>query len=139
VSPTLLGVLEKYVAPAPVPSETTTVAGVSIPIGVLPIVAPEFTNNYRWIVSVDYNLSANDQLRARYIDDKSSSIDTAATLPAFFTGEPTTAHLGTFSEFHNFSPNIVNEFRAAYNRYNAAYNRYNNDITVPNFSIHRPV
>ncbi len=128
LSQTNLGILKQYVSPAPVASGTTTVGGVSIPIGILPIVAPNFTNNYRWIASADYTLSANDQLRARYVDNKTSSVDTAAYLPVFFTSEPTTSHLATFSEFHNFSANIVNEFRLA-------YNRYNNSIVVPNFKF----
>jgi len=126
LSATNLGILKQYVAPAPVASGSTTVAGVSIPIGILPIVAPNYTNNYRWIASADYTLSANDQFRARYVDNKQASVDTAAYLPIFFTAEPTTSHLATFSEFHDFSPNIINEFRLA-------YNRYNNSIVVPNF------
>ena len=128
---TNLGILRKYVDPAPVQAPgkagTTTVAGVTIPIGILPIVAPNFTNVTRWLVAVDYNLSARDQLRARYVDNKTASIDTSATLPVFFTSRPTTAHIATFSEFHNFSPSVVNEFRFA-------YNRYNDNIVVPNFA-----
>ena len=128
VNQTLLGVFKQYVSPAPVASGTTTVAGVSIPIGILPITAPAFSNTYRWISSIDYTLSANDQLRARYVDNKTSTIDTAATLPVFYTPQPTTSHLATLSEFHNFSPSVVNEFRAA-------YNRYNSDTIVPNFKF----
>ena len=126
LSATNLGILKQYVAPAPVASGSTTVGGVAIPIGILPISAPNFSNTYRWIASVDYTLSANDQFRARYVDNKTSNIDTAAYLPVFFTPVPTTAHLATFSEFHNFTPNIINELRVA-------YNRYNNSYTVPNF------
>ena len=116
VSQTLLGVLKQYAAPAPVASGSTVVGGVTIPIGILPIVAPNFSNEYRWIVSVDYSLSSNDQLHGRYIDNKTSAIDTLANLPIFYTPQPTTSHVGSFSEFHNFSPSVVNEFRAAYKR-----------------------
>ena len=52
---------------------------------------------FRWLVSVDYNLSDKDQLRARYIDNKIGAIDTAANLPIFFTPRPTTAHIATRS------------------------------------------
>ncbi len=125
-----LAILKQYAAPAPVQAAgkagTTTVAGVVIPIGVLPISSPNFSNTYKWMPSVDYNLSNNDQLHARYIDQKTSTIDTAANLPVFFTARPITAHLGSFSEFHNFSPTVVNEFRMA-------YNRYNDNIVVPDF------
>lgn len=128
---TALGILKQYAAPAPVQAAgaagTTTVAGVTIPIGVLPIVAPNFQNIYRWLVSVDYTFSDKDQIHARYLDQKTATIDTAANLPIFFTPRPTTGHLASASEFHNFTPSIVNEFRAA-------YNRYNDNIVVPGFS-----
>jgi len=130
VNQTNLGILKQYLAPAPVQgtggNATRTVAGVTIPIGITPVVAPFFQNNYRYLISVDYNLSDKDQLRARYVDNKQSALDTAAALPIFFTPRPTTAHIGTFSEFHTFTPNVANEFRLA-------YNRYNDDISVPNF------
>jgi hypothetical protein len=94
---------------------------VSIPVGVLPINAPSYSNTYNYVIAVDYNLSDKDQLRGRYIDNKTSTIDTTAELPVFWTPLPATAHLGSFSEFHTFSPNVNNEFRLAYNRYNNSY------------------
>jgi hypothetical protein len=132
VNPTLLGILKQYLAPAPVQAAgaagKTTVAGVTIPIGILPISSPAFQNLYYWLVSVDYNLSDKDQLRARYVDNKTSQIDTTANLPVFYTSRPTTAHIGTFQEFHTFSPTVTNELRLA-------YNRYNDNIVVPNFKF----
>ena len=65
-------------------------------------------------------------MRGRYVDNKISAIDIAANLPVFFYPRPTTSHLGSISEFHNFRPNLTNEFRLA-------FNRYNDNITVPNF------
>ncbi len=140
-SQTNLGVLKQYLSPAP--TQAAGAAGtinvcnapqpiaqigstpacaapnlVSIPVGILPIAAPNFQNTYRYLISMDYNLSNKDQLRARYVDNKISSIQTAASLPVFFAPEPVTAHLGSFSEFHSFSPSLNNEFRLAYNRFN---------------------
>jgi hypothetical protein len=114
----------KY-ATAPVASgDTVTVSGQSIPIGVVPIVAPSY-NNYRTLVtSMDYNLSARDQIRGRYIYNKYSSLDTAAELSVFFTPLVIPSHLATLAEFHQFSANLGNEIRVGYNR-NA------NDYTVP--------
>ena len=43
---------------------------------------------------------------------------------------PTTAHLASVSEFHNFSPNLTNEFRLA-------YNRYNDNIGIPELPVSR--
>lgn len=97
---------------------------VNIPIGTLPISAPNFQNIFRYLISVDYNLSDKDQFRARYADNKTASEDTTANLPIFFASEPVTAHLASFSEFHSFTPSINNEFRAA-------YNRFNQDVPIP--------
>jgi hypothetical protein len=130
ISQTNLKVLEQYLSPAPVASGTTTVTGVTIPIGILPIVAPSYTNAYNWLASVDYNLSERDQIRGRYVDNKLNgfSPNTLSNLPIFFYPRPTTAKLFSFSEFHSFRPNLTNEFRLA-------YNRYNDDIGIPNFQF----
>jgi len=129
ISKTNLGILEKYAAPAPGPVVgTTTVNNVAIPYGVFPVTKPSFQNNYNWVISSDFNISETDQLRGRYFSTKMSQLDTAAVLPIFFTNEPTTAKLGTLSEFHNFRPNLYNEVRLA-------FNRYNNDLVVPNFTF----
>jgi Carboxypeptidase regulatory-like domain len=113
-----LSVLKQYVAPAPVANGTVSVAGTSIPVGILPLAAPNYINLYYTVISVDYNISDKDQIRGRYIYNKRSQIDVQANLPQFFTNQPTTYYLGTFAEYHNFSPTITNEFRLGYNRYN---------------------
>jgi hypothetical protein len=144
---TNFNIMKTYLQPAPVQSKTINVCNaslptqiigttqacpaanlVSIPIGILPVVAPNFNNTYRYVISVDYNLSDKDQFRGRYIDNKQSGVDTAAALPIFFTPLPVTGHLGSFSEFHNFTPAVNNEFRLA-------YNRYNNNFGLPNFNF----
>jgi len=126
LSATNLGILKQYLPAAATQSKTTTVNGVSIPLGILPISAPNYTNTYSWLVSIDYNISDKDQLRGRYVDNKISSIDINANLPVFFFPRPTTSHLGSISEFHNFRPNLTNEIRLA-------FNRYNDNIQVPDF------
>ena len=118
VSQTNLNVLKQYATPAAVANGTIKVAGATIPVGILPLASPNFTNNYAAIASVDYTLSEKDQLRGRYIYNKTSAIDTAATFPAFFLSVPTTQYLATLTEYHNFTPNLNNEFRLGYNRYN---------------------
>ncbi len=55
-------------------------------------------------------------MRGRFILDRTGGIDSAASLPAFFTTVPTNSYLSTFSEYHNFSPTLINEFRFGYNR-----------------------
>ncbi len=117
VSKTNLGVLQKYVPAAPAnDSGSVTVAGTAIPVGTLSFASPNFDTSYNAIVAVDYNLSEKDQLRGRYIYNKTSGIDAIANLPAFFQPSPTENNFGSFSEFHNFSPTLQNEFRAAFSR-----------------------
>ena len=125
LSKTNLGILQKY-GQSPTQngtdsiSVTNTASGqqVSVPIGIIPIVAPNYTNNYAALGSVDYTISDKDQLRGRVIYNKSAGIDTAATLPVFYLPAPTTYYLGTLTEYHNFTPNLTNEFRLGYNRFN---------------------
>jgi hypothetical protein len=128
ISSTNLGVLTKYLPAAPTSNQTTVVNGVSIPIGILPIVAPSYTNQANWLVSIDYNISARDQLRGRDMNESTTgfSSTTLPTLPAFFLGRTTTSHLFMLSEFHSFSPTLLNEFRFG-------YSRYNDDIPAGNF------
>lgn len=120
INQTNLKIFQQYVTPAPVadPKKTILIGSTAIAAGTLPIVAPNFQNNYAAVGSVDYTLSQKDNLRGRIIYNKSSIIDTAAQLPVFYTTSPTTYYIGTFSEYHNFTPNLTNELRLGYNRYN---------------------
>ena len=124
LSKTNLDVFKKYVPLATTvdtdPRDAVKVNGVNIPVGPLSFASPNFNNAYHAIVAVDYNLSAKDQLRGRYIYDKSGGLDPIAALPVFFEPNPTTNNSGSFSEFHNFSPTMENEFRLAYRRNNGS-------------------
>jgi hypothetical protein len=91
--------------------------GTSIPIGQVSFTAPAYTNNERAVASIDANFSEKDSLRGRFILNRSGSIDTAASLPVFYTTTPADGYIFTLSEFHTFSPSLTNEFRAGYNRY----------------------
>src|SRR5215472_2400479 len=71
LSPTNLKALEQWVNPAPVGnSDTTTVNGVKIPLGILPVAGAQYTNFYTYLGSVDYNPSPKDQIRGRIIYNK---------------------------------------------------------------------
>ncbi len=117
LSQTNLGILEKYLAPAPTEGGTTTVNGATIPIGVSPILAPSYYNFYNWLGAIDYTVSSKDQIRGRYLSNRLSEIDTSANLPAFWTPTLTTSELVSLSEFHTFHSNLLNEVRLAYNRF----------------------
>ena len=68
--------------------------------------------------SGDWNISSKDSLRARYAYSNFNAFDTAAGIPAFWTTTPTKFNLFTLGEYHNFTPNVNNEFRFGFNRYN---------------------
>ena len=119
ISSTNLGVFEKYVPVAPVANEPPiTVLGKSVPIGDLSLASPSYANSYNAVVAVDYNMSAKDQIRGRFIYANTQQIDTNANLPVFYEPEPNVSHSGSFSEFHNFSPTMENELRVSFSRNN---------------------
>jgi Carboxypeptidase regulatory-like domain len=117
-----LNILKKYLAPAPTANvDPITVGGVSIPIGILPVAAPNYQNSYYGVGSIDYNISDHDQLRGRFLINRQDTIDTAGTLPAFFDLIGVRNYLATLSEYHNFTPNVTNEVRLGYMRFNQQY------------------
>jgi hypothetical protein len=124
VNATNLGILQKYLpAASSAASAASTpngaypvVNGATIPIGQVSIATPSYTNNEAGIASVDYNISDKDSLRGRFVLNRTGEIDTSASLPVFFETEPTNSYLATFSEYHNFSATLINEFRFGYNR-----------------------
>jgi hypothetical protein len=87
-----------------------------IEIGDIPIQAPAFRNDADLTTSMDYNISDKDQIRGRYVYNKTTLIDNAATLPTFYTTYSVPGHLINLSEFHTFSPSVGNEFRVGYLR-----------------------
>jgi hypothetical protein len=119
VSKQNLSIFEKYVAAAPsqTGNDSTTVNGVTIPIGILPIVGPNYVNQTALVGSTDYNLSDRNQLRGRFILNKLNSLDTAANLPAFWTTLPQRFALATAALYHTYSPTLTSETRFGYNRF----------------------
>ncbi len=135
INRTNLGILQKYLGVAPSAASTAAVGGsyplvgpgnlslgnqlpgaAPIPIGQIGITAPSYTNNENAVLSIDDNVSDMDNVRLRFILNRSGAIDTAASLPAFFTTTPTNSYIFTLSEFHTFNPTTTNEFRLGYNR-----------------------
>ncbi len=120
VSQTNLSVLQKYAGAAAqaTPGLTTNVQGVDIPLGNVAVLAPNYANYYRGLGSTDYNISDRDQLRGRFVTNRTDAIDTGAQLPSFYGTRPERAYLLALSEIHTFTPTLTNEIRVAYNRYN---------------------
>lgn len=88
-----------------------------VPLGNFLVSAPNFSNESILVTGFDYTLSSKDNLRGRYIYNTLASEDTAAYLPAFFLALPTKYHLIALSEYHNFTPNLINEARLGFNRF----------------------
>jgi hypothetical protein len=132
ISKTNLGVLQQYLAPAPVaniPQEKwVIVGGVPIPTGSVQVTGPSFFNKHNIVAAIDYDASNSDKVRGRYIYNRYTSIDTNAQLPVFYTTVPDNRHLFSISEFHTFSPTALNEFRVS-------YSRKNNNFPVGNFTF----
>ncbi len=130
LSQTNLGVLKQFLPQASIPTKTVTVNGASIPLGIVQLTQPSFTNITSYLINLDYNPSSADQLRGRFVNNIHSGFDTSVLppLPSFFNNRHTTAKLMAFSEYHTFSPTMLNEFRFG-------YDRYNDDIPSGNISF----
>jgi hypothetical protein len=117
---TNLAVFKQYVPVAAIadPKLAETVAGVTIPVGVLQFASPNYQNNQAVVTTVDYNISDKDKLSGRYIYNRLAQIDIGATLPSFYTFNNNVYHVASLAEYHNFSPTLVNELRIGYNRLN---------------------
>ncbi|HZL51318.1 MAG TPA: carboxypeptidase regulatory-like domain-containing protein [Terracidiphilus sp.] len=89
----------------------------NIPLGNYLIAAPNFSNFDVLTTSTDWTISPRDSFRGRYIYNRWMGIDTAASIPAFFEPLPEKFHIIALSEFHNFTPNLINEARIGFNRF----------------------
>ncbi len=89
----------------------------AVTLGVYNLDAPTYSKSDRLATSMDYTLSPKDSIRGRYIYNTLPAFDTAASFSQFYTSNPTKLHLVALSEFHTFTPNLVNEFRIGFNRY----------------------
>jgi len=89
----------------------------TVGVGVYNLSSPIFSNRDYVTTGFDYTLSSKDSLRGRYIYNTTPAFDTAATLSTFYLSNPAKFHLVSLSEFHNFTPNLVNELRIGFNRY----------------------
>ena len=89
----------------------------NVELGNYLIEAPNFSNFDVLTTSTDWTISPKDSFRGRYIYNKWTGIDTAASIPAFYQPLPELYHIIALSEFHNFTPNLINEARIGFNRF----------------------
>jgi hypothetical protein len=103
--------------PFAAPANGSCAAG-NVEVGQVPIVPAAWQSWTNFVQSVDFNMSAKDQIRARFIYNKENLLDNSAQLGTFFAPYANTFDLATISEYHTFSPTITNEFRVGFNRFN---------------------
>ena len=89
----------------------------AVTLGTYNVNAPTYSNRQAVTTGFDYTVSQQDSIRGRYIYNTTPAFDTAASLPTFYVSNPNKFHLIALSEFHNFTPNLVNELRVGFNRY----------------------
>ncbi len=106
----------------------------AIPIGDVGFIGPSFQNTLSTANSFDYNISEKDQLRGRLAWVKFNASDTAASLPTFWSTTPQRFWVATLSEYHNFTPNMNNEFRFGFNRFSQVFPV--GDQTFPGLTAH---
>ena len=135
INQTNLTQFQKYLGAAPVANEGTvavgpgnelkgtgvfaansTTAPTAIPVGMISSSVPNYTNNELGVGAIDYDISDTDRMRGRFILNRTGTIDTNGFPAQFFTTIPVNEYLATASEYHTFTPTLVNEFRIGYNR-----------------------
>ena len=103
-------------------------ASTNIPLGNYQSLAGTPHTIYSLTSSGDYTISDKDSVRLRYLYVRDTATDTsngAVVFPIFFTPFPNRFQLATISEYHNFSPNLVNEVRLGFNRHSQTVNAGN--------------
>ncbi|MGA9508094.1 MAG: carboxypeptidase regulatory-like domain-containing protein [Candidatus Sulfotelmatobacter sp.] len=89
----------------------------SVAIGDVGFSGANYQNYLTTVNSVDWDISAKDQVRGRYAYEKNNAIDFNGQIPSFWTITPSRYGLFTLSEYHNFTANLNNEVRVGFNRY----------------------
>lgn len=103
-------------------------SAVAIPVGRISQSLPDYFNNTSAVSSIDYTLSGKDQMRGRFVLNRSGFVDCTGFPAPFFTTRPVNDYLVAISEYRSFTPTLVNELRLG-------YNRFNNSNPIPNPSF----
>lgn len=133
VSANNLAYLQRSLPAANFASSSTIVDGTTIPLGVSPLFARAYQNQYNGVASLDWKISTSDSLAVRYIQNDLHANSEGAELPEFYTPFGLRALIASLSEVHNFSSGAVNELRLSYNRDDS--NLGVNGVTFPGFGF----
>jgi hypothetical protein len=116
VSPFVLNLLRNHVPPAPSADGSVTVFGADIPTGQIVVLVPDFLTLHQFHINIDYNMSDKDRMYGRYFDDRFRSPLTGVPGPEFTGSVVLDNNLFSFTEIHNFTSTLINEFRVGYRR-----------------------
>ncbi|HEX8115991.1 MAG TPA: hypothetical protein VF521_01850, partial [Pyrinomonadaceae bacterium] len=141
IRPANFGVMQSFLPVAPTQTGTISVCKVNvvhsqcpaaqlttIPVGDVSFPAPNFFKQNHVVGNIDYSHSSATQYRFRFTMTNRADIDTAANLPQFFNAIPQKQRLFSATMLHNFTSNVINEFRVAFRRSSQNFN-------VPGFSF----
>ena len=129
LSSTNRSVLSQFLPAAPVNNAgNLVVLGRNIPVGDITFPAPNFYKQNHAVINLDYNQTTATVHHFRFSMTNGSSIDTAASLPIFFTPFPTKQRIFSYTMIHNFTANLIDENRIAFRR--SSYN-----FQVPGFNF----
>lgn len=129
LSATNLAVLRQFLPAAPLANEASLdVLGRVIPVGDISFPAPNFYKQNHAVINLDYNQTTATQHHFRFSMNNGAQIDTAASLPIFFTALPLKQRIFSYTMIHNFSANVIDENRVAFRR--SSYN-----FQVPGFTF----
>ncbi len=118
VSSSNLGILRTATAGTVGPAtQTTTVLGLTIPLGLVNTTQRGWQNQYVGDGGLDFALGTHDSLSLRYAENRIDDSFAGPALSLFDTPSGTTALAANASESHTFSPSLTNQFRLAYNRW----------------------
>jgi hypothetical protein len=90
---------------------------INIPTGLVSSSLPDFFNQEFAVASFDYNISDKDSMRARFVLNRIGNEDATGFPGVFFGVQPDNSYLITLSEYHTFTPALINELRLGYNRF----------------------
>ena len=133
VSQTNVSALQTFAGTAATQTGVANVNGRTVPVGLLNTGFRQYQNRYVGAGSLDWNISNTDQVRARYFHNTTNANNDGAVLPAFYSPESDRALMASISEYHNFTPVMINELRLGYSRFDSSI--HNNGLTFAGLAL----
>jgi Carboxypeptidase regulatory-like domain/TonB dependent receptor-like, beta-barrel len=105
IDPAAANIIQKFVPAA------------NTPDGRYEYLVPLHADRNNYLIKVDHQLFANNQIMARYWWDKTNTPNIGGTLPYVNHNFPYTVQNATLKDTHTFGPNLIHEFQVSFHRY----------------------